>query len=70
MCNMTCCKKLCSVSLNQMKSYIKVFHLEGKCGFGERGSPKLDIMFPFDSLDICSQFGGVLVMVLGFWVEG
>ncbi len=42
-----------------------MFYLESKCGFGDRGSPKVDSMSPFGSLDVCIKFGGVLVMVLG-----
>lgn len=29
------------------------------------GSPKVDIMSPFGSLDFCTKFGGVLVVILG-----
>lgn len=30
-----------------------------------RGSPKVEITFPFDSLDSCKLFGGVKLRVLG-----
>lgn len=33
--------------------------------FGVRGSPKVDSTSPFGSLDSCTKFGGVLVVVLG-----
>lgn len=43
-----------------------MLYLEGKCGCGDRGSPEVDSVSPFGSLDFCTKFGGVLVMVLGY----
>ena len=54
------------MSFNQLKS-VKLqsaVYLERKSWLGDGGSPKVDTISPFGSLDFCNQLGGVLVVVM------
>lgn len=71
------CMTWCFESHDNKLSYFQLFCLASNCGLGDGGSPKVAIMSPFGSLEICwnlavilpyKLFGGA-GCVLGLWVE-